>query len=55
MHVHTHHAHRRKRLLALFVTLAVAGLVIGLIGAFKPDAYRSSSKGAEVGTGWRHQ
>ncbi len=35
---------RRKRLLALFAALAFAGLVIGLIGAFKPDAYKGSSK-----------
>jgi hypothetical protein len=35
----------RKKLLGAFVTLAVAGLVIGLIGAFKPDAYRSNKTG----------
>ena len=34
---------RRKKLLSAFVVLAVAGLVIGLIGAFKPDAYNKKS------------
>lgn len=35
---------RRKRLLALFVLLATAGLAIGLVAAFNPDAFRASSK-----------
>lgn len=48
-HPHTTHiprnpSTRRKRLLALFVLLATAGLAIGLIAAFNPDAFRASSK-----------
>ena len=35
----------RKKLLGAFVTLAVAGLAIGLIGAFKSDAHRSNKAG----------
>jgi len=35
----------------VFGLLAAAAIVLGLIAAFKPDAYKSSSGGGEVGRG----
>lgn len=47
------HRSRRKRLLALFALLATAGLLIGLAGAVKPEAFKASRSKVSAVFVWR--